>query len=440
MYRKLMAPVSCQIEITTGCDNNCLHCYNYWRHDDTASASNMSRATLQKVVSDIIDAKVFHVTFTGGEPLLRKEILFDGIERLMEAGVVCDVNTNLTLMTPESAERLVSLGIGGVLTSVAASTSQLHDHIMQKKGAFDATLKGISVCQDAGLIVAASMVVTKLNVNEVYTTGIFLKSIGVNQFYATKASPPLNSINFGEYMLSSDELLLLLDQLKSLRDEHSMNVSALECYPLCSYVNQDTYSFMADRRCSAGVTTCSIGSDGSIRACSHDDKSYGNIITDGLTTAWDLMNEWRDGSLLPDNCKECHSFPACSGGCRVDALYVSGCKSSNDPYANLTNIDKIVSKKPLPQTDFGSSGNIFKVTDGLKFRDEGFCVLCAGQRNIASPVSLSHPTHELIAVLGREGHSFGVAEIVHYTKLPTQDANALCNAFLNDGIFQLTNE
>ncbi|HAT68061.1 MAG: hypothetical protein A2481_01205 [Candidatus Yonathbacteria bacterium RIFOXYC2_FULL_47_9] len=438
MYRKLSAPVSCQIEITTGCDNNCIHCYNYWRHEQEIKGSNMSKAVLKKVTADIIESKVFHVTFTGGEPLMRKEILFEGIEILMNAGVVCDVNTNLTLITPESAGRLVSLGIGGVLTSVAAPVAILHDHIMQKKGAFNATLKGIKVSQDAGLVVAASMVVTKLNVKEVYSTGMFLHSIGVNQFYATKASPPLNSQNFMQYMLSDDELISLLEQLRRLREEIRMNVGALECYPLCSYVNQEAYSFMADRRCSAGVTTCSIGADGSVRACSHDDVSYGNVVTDGLISAWNSMSEWRDGTLLPEGCKQCKSFASCSGGCRVDAMYVSGCKSNQDPYTKYANVEKIVARKPRNHTDFTDKGSVFKISKELKYRDEGFCVLCAGQRNIASPATLSRGSYELIQGLNRRSATFGLNEVVCYTKLPPQSANELCNAFLNDGIFELT--
>lgn len=438
MYRKLSAPVSCQIEITTGCDNNCIHCYNYWRHEKEAKGSNISSETLNKVIADIIELKVFHVTFTGGEPFMRKEILFEGIELLMNAGVVCDINTNLTLITPESAKRLVSLGVGGVLTSVAASSELLHDHIMQKQGAFKATMKGIRVSQDQGLVVATSMVVTKLNVKEVYSTGLFLNSIGIKQFYATKASPPLNSKDFIQYMLSSDELISLLEQMRRLRQDLHMNIGALECYPLCSYMNQEAYSFMADRRCSAGITTCSIGSDGTVRACSHDNVSYGNILTDGLMSAWNSMSEWRDGTLVPETCKKCKSFASCSGGCRVDAMYISGCKSNPDPYMEYANIEKIIKQKDRGQVDFTDKGSIFFISDKLKFRDEGFCVLCAGQRNIASPVSLTRGSYELIQHLKKECISFGLGEVIRRTKLPHQNANELCNAFFNDGIFQLT--
>jgi radical SAM protein with 4Fe4S-binding SPASM domain len=279
------------------------------------------------------------------------------------------------------------------------------------------------------------MVVTKLNVDDVYATGEFLKSIGVTQFYATKASPPINSLEFGQYMLDHDELLRLLNQLHEIRENRNISVGALECYPLCSYLNQDKYSFMSDRRCSAGVTTCSIGADGTVRACSHDDVAYGNVMDDGLGTAWGAMQNWRDGSFIPSECKKCTAFAQCSAGCRVDAMYMSGCKSNLDPYAQPDQVRQIT-RRPVKQ-EVNLADAKLTVSRQLRFRDEGFCVLCASPKKIASPSTLSQASYGLIQSLQVLGAGFGLADVMGYTKLPVKEANALCNAFLDDGIFQL---
>lgn len=231
MYQKLNAPVSCQVEITTVCNLNCFHCYNYWRHGDQLNDFRMTNDVIDKIVSQLIDLKVFHVTITGGEPFSNKEVMFRAIEKLVSNGIVCDVNTNLTLITPETATRLVSLGVGGVLASFASADQKKHDQIMQKDDAFKRLVKGIEIAQNSGLSVAASIVVTKLNMDSVFETGKFLKSIGVNQFYATKASPPVNSAGFKKYLLSKEELIGLLDTLAVLKNEHGMDIGALECYP-----------------------------------------------------------------------------------------------------------------------------------------------------------------------------------------------------------------
>lgn len=45
------------------------------------------------------------------------------------------------------------------------------------------------------------------------------------------------------------------------------------------------------------------------------------------------MEEWRDGSLIPDGCKSCKHLLQCSGGCRVEALVTNGSLKAMDPFA-----------------------------------------------------------------------------------------------------------
>jgi len=434
MYQKLNAPVSCQIEMTTGCNLDCFHCYNHWRHDkENSSCSSLSIEMIRIIAKELINLGVFHATFTGGEPFLNKKVMFEGIRMLMEAGIFCDINSNLTLITKEDADLIVSMGVGGILTSVASPKHELHDKIMCKPGSLKKTLNGIEIAQKSGLTIAASMVVTKLNIHDVYETGKFLHSIGVNQFYATKASPPVNAKGFEEYLLSSDELIFLLESLNRLKKDFGIDVGALECYPLCSYVSQKKYSFMSSRKCSAGVTTCSIGSNGDVRACSHDDKVYGSMFSNGLLNSWDKMSDWRDGSILPQVCKECKFFPVCSGGCRVDAKCINGAKNKLDPYADEKLIDSII----LSDVEsFDLDLNVlssFSINSELRFRKEDFCFLCANPSNIASPSTISFDSFDLVQDLGED--IFTVGDIMSKTELSEDDSVSLCRSFVKDSIF-----
>lgn len=431
MYQELSAPVSCQIELTTACNLNCFHCYNHWRHGDCIKDTKMSEETLDKIVDQIVESGVMHITLTGGEPFMNKQVLFRAVEKITANGIVCDINSNITLITQEDAERLVSHGIGGVLTSFASYNKEKHDEITQVSGSFEKTIKGIKIAQDAGLTVAGSMVVTTLNMADVVETGKFLKSIGVTQFYVTKASPPVNSIEFGKYLLSHMDLIILLDSMKVLIDEYGMDVGALECYPLCSYHNQPKYSFMADRRCSAGVTTCSISANGDVRACSHDSVVYGNIGDEGLVGAWKNMSDWRSGALLPDKCKVCEFFSQCSGGCRVDSEYANGNKCTLDPYAIPESLaDIVLDERGLEVEDL--TEKTLEITEPLYHRKEEFCVLCSSQARIASPVTLSFDTFDLLKDF--QGAGFTVKDIACYTELSESDANRLCSALYKDGL------
>lgn len=95
-----------------------------------------------------------------------------------------------------------------------------------------------------------------------------------------------------------------------------MEVDSLISFPLCFFEDFETWEVLGKRSCSAGKTSMVISADGNVRACPHDNKFYGSILEEDLTSLWVRMEEWRDGSLLPESCLSCDCFSKCGGGCR----------------------------------------------------------------------------------------------------------------------------
>lgn len=431
LYRKLSAPITCQIEITTACNNSCIHCYNHWRYcEDSFRNQHMNRDMLLKVVEEIRLNDIFQVTFTGGETMLRKAILFEGIDLLTRAGIECSVNTNLTVFTEEDGKCLYDLGIRGILTSFASQDEAVHNNIMQNKHAFYSTIRGVKNALKAGLKVGASMVITKLNNEHVIATALFLKEIGITEFYATKASPPLNAKDFGGYMISNEELLKVLDDLNVLRLEHGLTVRILECYPLCALPHPEKYPFVTSRRCSAGITTCTISAAGDMRTCSHSDELFGNVFNDGIRTSWDAMTRWRSGELLPNECTSCDKLSRCSGGCRVDAKYCNGRYDSLDPYARPENVSTL---KDCDNSEIEIGDNsIMRVRDGLKIRLEKFGVLIAVPGMYGRPSLVTEETGNLLKTLSSTNfHSEDVARIA---EIEERDAKIFCGLLIKDDL------
>jgi radical SAM protein with 4Fe4S-binding SPASM domain len=373
---------------------------------------------LRRVVDEIIQNKVFQVTFTGGEVMLRRKELFYGLEQLINAGVSCAVNSNLRLLRAEDATRLYRLGLRGVMTSVCSYDPTAHDHISQARGVHEDTMRGVHLAQDAGLFVAASMVVTKLNASHVYATGRYLFDQGVRQFFATKASPPVNATNFEQLMITPDELRVVLDDLVRLQDDLGMEVGILECYPLCAYHDAPKYRFVSDRRCSAGITTCTIGATGGVRPCSHSEKDYGNIDAEGLAVSWASMSECRDGSMMPETCLKCSLLAECSGGCRVDAKCSSGAYTALDPYARPETVSNVRVALPiLPDVP-----ELMRVGK-LHVREEDVGVLCAGPTTFATPAFLTHDTFRILFSI--RGRSFRVSDLALMCNTTEENARQL---------------
>ena len=431
MYRALSAPITCQVELTSACNNKCLHCYNHWRHGNETINTHMTRETIDYTILEMEKNGIFQVTLTGGEVFLRRKELFYMIEKLKAAKISCTINSNLTVFTEQDAQRLHSLGVTGILTSLCSFDSRRHDEITRHRGSFKKTMRGIAIALKAGITIAVSMVVTKSNVNDVRETGLFLKRSGVNQFFATKASPPLNAKNFEEFMISKEQLLIVMNDLSELRDSHGLTVGILECYPLCSYKDQSFYSFAAGRRCSAGITTCTISANGTIRPCSHSDEIFGTITAEGLQSTWEKMGACRDGSRLPAGCHSCKLLSRCSGGCRVDALYCTGKYAEMDPYATPDEVSSVKLAPPnFPQL---GENDQFTINEGLKIRQEKFGVLVADVNHAGTPALITMDTLRLIRRL--EGNIFNLTTVTDITKLPKFAALNLCSAMVKDSIF-----
>ena len=371
LFRELIAPISVQIELTTKCSNNCLHCYNYHRQDDDPDIE-MSVDDLRTVFKALSIAKVFSVVVTGGEPLLLPNLVVEAISLSKKYGIACSINTNLTVLTDDLAKKMKLAGPFSILTSIASNEEAMHDKMMDRAGAFVRTMNGIDILKKHNLSFAVNMVVTRLNAHQVYQTGEFAFNIGACSFFATKASPPLGCSGYLKIQPTHEDVKSSLDALMKINSDFGIKVDYLECYPLCFLKDVTKFEIFSKRKCSAGVSVVSVGPDGQVRPCSHSNRSYGNIFNEDLATIYTRMSEWRTGELLPEKCIKCEYVTKCTGGCRCEAEY-AGSINGPDPYADDP------SKVILPNRDHTSSLNIkinldtiFSIKKAVRFRKEQF--------------------------------------------------------------------
>ncbi|MBU1119831.1 radical SAM protein [Patescibacteria group bacterium] len=142
IYKTLSVPLDVQVEVTTLCNEACVHCYNFWRGGQfKKEVANFPQKTLQKdqlshIIAELIQDQVFRVTFTGGEPFLYRSTVIEGIRLAREGGLDCSLNSNLTTMNSATADRLGEVGLGSILTSLHSFDERTHDAITPKKGIF----------------------------------------------------------------------------------------------------------------------------------------------------------------------------------------------------------------------------------------------------------------------------------------------------------------
>jgi radical SAM protein with 4Fe4S-binding SPASM domain len=148
---------------TARCNLRCVHCYSL--SDTSCAKDELTIEQATGFLSQLPAAKVPVVLFSGGEPLLRRD-LPELLSEAVRIGLRTVISTNGTLITPEVAAQLAKKQLSYVGISLDGP-EPFHDAFRQVKGSFAATLKGIKNCQDAGLRTGLRFTITKANADQV---------------------------------------------------------------------------------------------------------------------------------------------------------------------------------------------------------------------------------------------------------------------------------
>ncbi len=145
--------------LTRRCNLFCAHCYTD-SHDREYEGELTTDEALH-VIDDLAAFGVPVILFSGGEPLLRKD-LFQLIACAKEKGIRGVLSTNGTLITPSVARQLREFGLSYVGISLDGP-ERIHDKFRGKKGAFQASLGAVRACLDEGIRVGIRVTLTKYN-------------------------------------------------------------------------------------------------------------------------------------------------------------------------------------------------------------------------------------------------------------------------------------
>lgn len=152
-----VVPETVFLHVTKACNLRCAYCYFSAAR---ALPDEMSAGELGELWPDLVRVRARKVVFTGGEPLLRPDLI-----ELLEAmrasdphhDVVRCLNTNGHLVTPALARRLVGL-VDEIRVSLDALAAR--NDALRGSGNFDAALGALACLYDAGFEPKALVTVT----------------------------------------------------------------------------------------------------------------------------------------------------------------------------------------------------------------------------------------------------------------------------------------
>lgn len=373
--KDIQYPAILHWEVTPLCNHNCIHCYNYWRHDTDCLALDKT-INLVDIANKIVSFKPVAVVVTGGEPFLLFEELKEPILVLRKAGIIVSINTNATLVNDEITSFLKQYNIG-TLVSLPCDNAKTCDAITNVEGSHQRITQGVKTLVKGGVNVTVNMVVSQLNKHRIYNTAQFVKEeLGVHSFLASRVSKPINSSDdFNKEMLSPQEVETILEELVRIKNELSLDVSTGAPIPACLITQEAVFEeFAYKKTCTAGRFSYSIDFLGNVKACVRDSTTYGNIFTESFSTIWGKMSSWRNDEFTPSECQSCSKLQVCRTGCRLEAFPLCGRLDCLDPAAQIRNIP-IRFPDPTPHeiqyaidTQFSTYGNLRLVEESFGYR------------------------------------------------------------------------
>ena len=164
--------------LTRTCNLKCVHCYT----DSCAMKypDELTTAQCKTVLDDLGDFKVPAVLFSGGEPLVRPDVL-ELAEYARSRNLHVVLSTNGTLIDAAKARRLKELEFSYVGISLDSAIPAIHDEFRGVKGAFERTMRGFRHCVEAGQKVGLRLTLTRHTVQDLGRIFDFLEAEGIDR-------------------------------------------------------------------------------------------------------------------------------------------------------------------------------------------------------------------------------------------------------------------
>lgn len=323
--------VNIHFEITDKCNFYCNYCYRF-DTEKIRESEDVSDSKVIELAEKLIEVGLPSVTLTGGEPLIRKKLLLELVKMFREHNINVSINTNFQFADEELLKRLLELGQRNFLISCPSTDTKMYKKITGG-GDLEKLKKNLKLVTELGFNTMVNMVVTKENINQIFETAKDLRELGISRFTATPMSFSQENQRRGLF-LSIDEIKKCVTDLIRVNNELHLDIDCLEPLPICAMPTEaffKDYKFL-QRTCGAGRTTLGISSTGEVRPCPLVIQSYGNLFDDSLSEIYDRMENWRNGTYLPSECKECKVLHKCNGSCRVNAKSYSGRWNDKGPW------------------------------------------------------------------------------------------------------------
>lgn len=319
-------PAEIMIELTTRCNLNCDFCFNSKREQDF-SEREMTTMQVKKIIQSIKNSGIKIIRFTGGEPLLRSDLVkLAGYAK--QRGLEVRLNTNGILVNSDFVKS-ISGKIDNVLVSVNSFSETSEKDVTGYLGSLNKKVRAINLFSLAGIPkIRIGTIAFKKNIENFDKLAKLVLNLPIDEWEFYRPITVKDSVGS---LLKSD-IDSLVEKISKWKKKTNKNIIIANAVPFCS--SSDPYQ--------ANLVSCGalfddghnrlvVDSQGYVKPHYFLNKNIGSPLE--IDIAWNhhFVKKIRSLDYLPKKCKQCRFLYKCRGGSRHFAKKANGSWFATDP-------------------------------------------------------------------------------------------------------------
>ena len=327
-------PYTLVAELTYKCPLRCGYCSN--PTDLAAHAHELAAEDWLRIFTEAEGLGVVAVNLTGGEPLLRKDLV-PLVSRARELGLYTNLITSGVPLTLDRLRSLATAGLDHVQLSFQDATPEASDRIAGAS-VFEAKLTAAGWVKTPGLPLTVNVVLHRDNVDHVGEIIALAERLGANRLELA------NTQYLGWALVNRARLLPTAAQVARTRTLAKAARERLLGRMEIILVLPD-YVAGRPRACMDGWAQrfIIVAPDGLVLPChaAHTipTLSFESARDKPLEEIWAHspgLQRFRGEAWMPEPCRSCDRRAVDFGGCRCQAFHLTGDASRTDPACSLS--------------------------------------------------------------------------------------------------------
>ncbi len=334
MSHSIPRPYSLLAEVTHRCPLHCPYCSN--PVELARRMGELGTADWRRVLDEAAALGVLHVGFSGGEPLVRQDLV-DLVAAARAAGLYSNLITSAIGLTPERAAALKQAGLDSVQISFQADEETLGNNIAGMN-AHRKKIEAATLVRALGFPLTVNVVLHRANIDRLEPIIALAERLGAERLELA------NTQYYGWAFRNRAALLPSRAQIERASGVTQAARQRLLGKMEILFVVPDYYSDRP-KPCMHGWGNrhITVNPSGEVLPCPTAGEIrtllFDNVRAQSLRWIWtesEAFNRFRGTDWMPEPCRSCEFRERDFGGCRCQAALLTGDAAVTDPACALS--------------------------------------------------------------------------------------------------------